>query len=511
MSGAASLRCSVVVLAGGDARDRKATKASLGAQTDQPLEVLECAESDGTASGLTEALSRVSGTFVAIIDAGDTLAPDTLARLAERHADDVDVIYTDEDRLSPEGGLFEPFFKPDWSPDRLRVQPYLGRFCAMRSTLVREVGGPTAAAGDAYEWDLVLRVTERARRIEHVPAALYHRASARQVIDPQVLRSADTLRIVDQHLERTGYSARAFFDDTQSVLRLQPTATARPKVSIVIPTAGSERGVWGRGICLVINCIRSILERSTYENFEIVCVVDDAVEIGVRKTLEDLGGDKLRLVHYGNPFNFAAKINLGVSESTGDFVLLLNDDMEVITPGWIEAMLLFATDPDVGAVGATLRFADRRLQHVGVLVVNGNPGHPYYGFPADTRGYFDNLLVPTNCLAVTAACLMSRRDAFDQVGGMSTKFPINYNDVDYCLKIHRAGLRLVHTPEAQLYHFESSSRTPGEVSNSELELLHARWSTRLARDPYYNPNFLPTADYLALVLPGGETAADLDL
>jgi GT2 family glycosyltransferase len=295
------------------------------------------------------------------------------------------------------------------------------------------------------------------------------------------------------------------------VLRLRPALEEHPKVSIVIPTAGTQRGVWGRGVCLVVNCVESILERSTYDNFEIVCVVDDSVDVGIRKALIEAGQGRTRLIPYGQPFNFAAKINLGAVEATGEYLLLLNDDIEVITPDWIESMLLYAQDPDVGAVGATLRFADRRLQHVGVLVVGGNPGHPYYGFPADTRGYFDNLLVPTNCLAVTAACLLSRRDAFEKVGGMSNQFPINYNDVDYCLKLDRAGYRLVHTPEVQMFHFESSSRTPGEVSDAELDLLHARWATRLARDPYYNPNFLPTADYLTLVLPDGETAAHLDL
>ncbi|MCJ7438787.1 MAG: glycosyltransferase [Acidimicrobiia bacterium] len=511
MSSAASLRCSVVVLSDGSGGGLEATRASLAAQTAAPWEVHESPATTDVATSLSGAFQRATGEFVAVVDAGDTLHPETLARMAERVGPDVDVIYTDEDRLGRAGGLFEPFFKPDWSPDRLRVQPYVGRFCAMRRSVVTGVGGPRADAGVAHEWDLVLRVTERARRIEHAPGALYHRSEARSVIAREHLASDDARRVVNEHLDRTGCPATAAFDEDLGVLRLRPALDDHPKVSIVIPTAGTERGVWGRGICLVINCVQSIVERSTYDNYEIVCVVDESVQIGVRKALVEVGQGRARIVPFGQPFNFATKINLGAIEAAGDYLLLLNDDIEVISPDWIESMLLHAQDPDVGAVGATLRFADRRLQHVGVLVVGGNPGHPYYGFPAETRGYFDNLLVPTNCLAITAACLMSRRDAFEKVGGMSTQFPINYNDVDYGLKLDRAGYSLVHTPEAQMFHFESSSREPGEVSDVELEQLHARWSMRLARDPYYNPNFLPTADYLTLVLPAGETAADLDL
>jgi GT2 family glycosyltransferase len=246
------------------------------------------------------------------------------------------------------------------------------------------------------------------------------------------------------------------------------------------------------------------VRRSTYPDYEIVCVVDESTDDDARAELVAAGRDRLRIVPYREPFNFARKINLGVLQSRSDFLVILNDDTEVITPDWIESLLMFAREPAVGAVGAKLRFADGRLQHVGVVAVDGNPGHPYYGFPADFDGHMDNARTPTNCIAVTAACMMTRRDSFESVGGLSLEFPLNYNDVDYCLKLYHSGRRMVFDPYAELFHFETSSRATGSVSEAELDAVRARWGRFLRRDPYYNPGFGGRPDF---VLPLGVSAA----
>ena len=272
-------------------------------------------------------------------------------------------------------------------------------------------------------------------------------------------------------------------------------------MSIVIPTRGQRRIVHGQDLNLVANCVDSIVRRSTYPEYEIVCVVDDATDDAARDELVRAGRDRVRLVPYGEPFNFARKINVGALRARNDFLVFLNDDTEVTTPDWIESLLMFARDPRVGAVGAKLRFADRRLQHVGVVAVGGNLGHPYYGFPADFDGYMDNARTPTNCIAVTAACLMTRRDCFEKVGGLSPAFPLNYNDADYCIKLHHAGYRNVFDPYAELFHFETSSRATGSVHDDELEMLRDRWGRLLRRDPYYNPGFGDRPDFVVPLTP----------
>ena len=182
---------------------------------------------------------------------------------------------------------------------------------------------------------------------------------------------------------------------------------------------------------------------------------------------------------------------MGVIESDSEYLLLLNDDTEVVTPDWIEMLVAFASDDGVGAVGALLRFGDGRIQHAGVVLDRGNPGHSYYGYPGDHPGYRSNLRIASNCSAVTAACLMTRRECFMKVGGLSPSFPRNYNDVDYCLKLRSAGSRIVFTPEVQLMHYESSSRGFVPVEPAERALLEERWGHALLTDPYYNVNFLP--------------------
>lgn len=436
--------------------------------------------------------------WIGFIDPGDVLEPDALSALVGDAAE-VDLSYSDEDVIDHRGSAVDPWFKPDWSLDRLRCQPYTSRLTLFRTSVLAAHGGVPSGLGPAAEFDMVLRVGEHARGVRHVRRLLYHRASPHSRPYPAhpVNALVAATRSVDAHLDRSSVMARAEAHPTMpGLLRLRPHLTRHPLVSIVIPTGATVRSVRGTPTCLVVHCVRTLLERSTYQELEVVCVVDRAVDDRVRAELRALDAARVRLVDFDGPFHFARKVNLGAISARGAVLVLLNDDTEVISPGWIEAMLIHGLDPGVGAVGARLLFEDGRIQHAGVVAVRGNPGHPYYEEPGDIPGYLANAAVPINALAVTGACLMTRRECFDAVGGLSPWFPSNYNDLDYCLKVGRAGYRVACTPDAELFHFESSSRD-GSVADQELELIRRRWGRLLRDDPFYGPNFPSgNADYV---------------
>ncbi len=238
---------------------------------------------------------------------------------------------------------------------------------------------------------------------------------------------------------------------------------------------------------LVSHCVRSLVENSTYGNYEIVVVVDHAIPGDVIDELRGIAGERLKVVDYDRPFNFSSKINLGAIRAKGEHLLLLNDDMEVLTPNWIERMVMYSGLPEIGAVGGRMVWEDGRLQHVVVRFEQGLPGHLYRGFAGDFKGYANNVRIAQNCLAVTGACLMTRRELFEEVGGFCTMLPVNYNDIDYCLKMHAKGLRSVYDPDLVMYHFESSSRST-EVEDWEKDRLRERWRPLTTVDPFSNPN-----------------------
>jgi GT2 family glycosyltransferase len=491
-------RFSVVLLPTTDEGGDTNTEASLDRQGFPSWELLRATSPD--AMSVHRTVRGARGEFVMFVSSGDSLEPHTFAAVDAALTDDVDLLYTDEDVL--DGPIHrDPFYKPDWSPERLRNQHYTGRLAAYRRTVLEDVGGVRPEADIAFEFDVALRVGEQARHVVHLPDAVYHRAT------PAPAGSEfghDAVRMIEEALQRTG--AHFAVEPGDPHPKLVPALRENPTVSIVIPTAGVRRHVRGTYCCLVENCVRALVESSTYTNYEIVCVYDRETEPGTLTALHEVAGDRLRLVEYTSPFNFSHKINLGAVQSDGDFLLLLNDDTETRTPSWIEHMLAFALDDHVGAVGAKLLFGDNRIQHAGVVLYRGNPGHPYYGYPAEHSGYHLNLEVAANCLAVTAACLLVRRSHFDLVGGFAGVFPRNYNDVDFCLKLHAKGLRNVFTPYAVLSHYESSSRGMRPVEPEERFFLEERWGAQLAHDPYYNPNFLAGANYLTLVAPDGRPA-----
>lgn len=464
------------------------------AQREEPRIKLDLrTENGGIVAASNGALALATGEFVVLLDHDDKLHPDALALVDEAIGEDpdVDYVYTDEDKIDEQGRHASPFLKPDWSPERMRTQMYSCHLSVLRRSLVEQLGGFDPEFEGSQDWDLILRATERARVVRHVPRVLYHwrsiatSAAAGEGVKPWAFEAGT--RAVQAHCDRIGLPARVERDlETPGVYHLEPALERQPSVSIVIPTCGQAREVRYESVVLVNHCVHSILESSTYENYEIVVVADESTPPAALENLRETAGDRLRLVAYDRPFNFSAKINAGAVRSEGEHLLLLNDDMEVATPGWIERMVMYSGLGEIGAVGGRLLLEDGRLQHGGVGFEGGLPGHPYYGWPGDAPGYANALKVARNQLAVTGACLMTRRELFDQLGGLSTALPVNYNDVDYCLKLRAMGKRVVYDPDLVMHHFESSSRS-SDVADWEKDLLLQRWGALTSPDPYSNP------------------------
>ena len=322
------------------------------AQDEDPrIRVRRREENGGIVAASNDALEMARGEFIALLDHDDALHPDALAHVHEAilATPEADYVYTDEDKIDRAGHHSGPFFKPDWSPERMRTQMYTCHLSVLRRSLVEEVGGFAADFEGSQDWDLVLKVTERARAVLHVPRVLYHwrmletsAAGGGEAAKPWAFEAGK--RAIQAHCDRIGLPARAERDETDAgVYHLEPALRDQPLVSIVIPTRGKVREIHYQPVVLVSHCVRSIVEKSTYENYEIVCVADDSTPRDVLDELRATAGDRLRLVHYERPFSFSAKINIGAVRSEGEHLLLLNDDIEVVTPNWIERMVMYSS------------------------------------------------------------------------------------------------------------------------------------------------------------------------
>ena len=294
-------------------------------------------------------------------------------------------------------------------------------------------------------------------------------------------------KALEAMLERSLYPGRVEETPNPGIYRVRRDIVGEPLISIIIPSAGKKIDIPEGSLCLLENCIRSIEQLSTYGNFEIIVV--DGYDIP-ESTLQKIATPKLQIVRCAEPFNFSMRINTGAAKAKGQFLLLLNDDTQVMTPDWLESMLELAQQTEIGAVGAKLLLPDKKIQHVGVILLDGNPCHAFYCFDSEHPGYYCSNIVTRNYLVVTAACLMIRQEVFHQLGGLDEAFPLNYNDVDFCLKAHQTEYRNVVTPYVQLIHYESASRQKG-LRLGEWSQLNNKWNhylKTLGTDPYYNRN-----------------------
>lgn len=453
------------------------------------------------AEATNTALAMVTGDFVCLMDHDDIIAPNALFEFAFKlnEVPSLDFIYSDEDKISYDGHLrYEPHFKPDWSPEYLECCMYTAHFACYRTELVVKTGGFRKECNGAQDYDFVLRYSEYAKNVAHVPKILYHwRAipgSTAASMDNKDYVIDAALLALREHVERTGKLDFVAASKFKGCFHVRRQVINTPKVSIVIPSAGKNTPLRGEDIDLLVNCITSIMQLSTYKNIEIIVVDNNDLR---PDTLQSLSHFPIKFVHYKESiFNIAEKMNLGATHSTGDFLLFLNDDIEVVSPDWLEAMLSVAQQPNVGVVGAKLHFEDGTLQHVGVTFCNGLPDHIRRGYPGDEHGYYFSSEGQRNYLAITGACMLIGKDLFNQIDGFDERFAINYNDIDLCLKAWKLGLRIVYTGQAQLFHFESRNRKR-EVAKHEEDLFLSIWRDATIVDPYYShyfranpPNFI---------------------
>lgn len=452
------------------------------------------ASARGIVAASNAALALATGEFVVLVDHDDRLSPDALARVAGvLDADpDVDYVYSDEDKLAPDGTVYDTFRKPDWSPERLRSQNYCTHLSVLRRSLVDEVGGFREGFDGSQDHDLILRVTERARRVAHVPEVLYHwcitPGSTAGDADAKPYAREAGRRAVADHLHRLGIDATVEHLATPGHFRVRRAVPdPPPRVSIVIPTVGNRRPVWGVTRTLVLDLLDSLLGLTDYPAIDVVVVLDPRTPDDVRRSL---GERDVTLVEADGPFNYSRWCNQGVAATSGELVLLLNDDMLIEQADWLSVMVgIIAAEEDVGVVGARLLYADGTLQHGGILL-NEQPLHIFHGFGGDDPGVFGLLEIDREVSAVTGACLLTRRSLWDELGGLPEEFAVAFNDLDYCLRVRASGHRVIWTPHATLYHFESQSRRP-DADPDEIARLYERWSDELHHDPYGNPHFAP--------------------
>lgn len=456
------------------------------------------AENRGISGATNAGIARATGDFLVFLDHDDELTEDCLFELASCiERDNPDYIYSDEDKITPDGGFADPFFKPDWSPDTLMSMMYTSHVSCVRRALAAEVGPLQSKYDGSQDWDFILRVTEQAKKIVHIPKVLYHwriipgSAAAEFDAKPQALVAAEALRL--EALKRRGVAGTVeSVAGAAAYSRVRYFVRGEPLVSLIIPSKNNE--------AVLATCVASVEQLTRYRNFEIVVVDNGSSKPETLAYLEALAAkDHVRVVRQDTPFNFSELCNVGARASRGDILLFLNDDTEVISPDWLERMAGFAQLGHVGAVGAKLLYPDsRRVQHAGVVCIPAGPSHAFLGADGQEPCYFSRNLMDCNWIAVTGACLMVERRKFEQIGGFDETFPVAYNDVELCFRLLEAGYFNVVCPAAELLHYESFSRGIDHIDKAKLERLRSdKHRLDMAhpqffmRDPFFNPNLHP--------------------
>ena len=466
------------------------------AKGDSRIRVKFLDENEGIAGNSNEALSLATGDFIALLDHDDTLAPFALFEVVKalNENPEADFIYSDEDKISEKGDKrFYPHFKPDWSPDTLRSYNYIAHLAVIRKKIVDEVGGFREGYEGSQDYDLILRVIERTQRIEHIPKVLYHwrshLSSAAHGEKTKIYAYDSAKKALNEHINRMGLHGEVYDGLFFGPYQIKYHIDRSPTVSIIIPTKDK--------VDVLKRCITSILQKSFYKNHKIFVVDNQSIEPETFKYYKELENEpKVKILYYNKPFNFSAINNYAISQIDSEYIIFLNNDTEIISCDWIEAMLEFAQRKDVGAVGALLYYPNNTIQHAGVILgLGGVVGHSHKYLPRNTAGYMGRAKIIQNLSAVTAACLMTKKEVFYKVNGFNENYSHAFNDVDFCLNIRRSGYLIVYTPYVELYHHESLSRGYEDTKEkkirfkNEIDNFQRKWKDFLTKgDPYYNPN-----------------------
>lgn len=460
----------------------------------------------GISENTNACIRMATGEYIALFDHDDLLHPSALYEVMRAICEHgTDFIYTDENTFSEEPrDAYNPHFKPDFSPDTLRSYNYICHLSVFSRELLDSVGYFRSEYDGSQDYDLILRLTEKAKKIFHIRKILYywraHKNSVAQDVGAKPYTVTAAKKALAAHLERCGLKGEVLDSSVPTTYHIKYEIDGNPLISVIIPNKDHTDDL---DICL-----KSLYEKSSYKNFEVIIVENNSTEKETFEYYEALTKKhgNIKIVTWKGKFNYSAINNFGVNYAKGEYILLLNNDVEILNDNCLEEMLMFAQRKDVGAVGAKLYYSDDTVQHAGVILgLGGTAGHAHKHFGRSHPGYMARASIAQNLTACTAACLMMRRDVFDEVGGLDENFEVAFNDVDLCMKIREKGYLVVFTPYAELYHYESKSRgndsTPEKLERfrGEIDRFKEKWQKQLDDgDPYYNPNLTLTRDDFSL-------------
>ena len=473
-------------------------------QKDTRVKVKFRKENGHISAATNDALSMATGEFICLLDNDDVLAKNALYEnvLALNDNKDIDMIYSDEDKLDLKGNRIDPHFKSDFAPDTLLGINYICHFVVLRKSIVEKIGGFTIGLEGVQDHDLLLRFVEQTNKIHHIPKILYHwrmlEGSTSLAIDNKGYAVEKGKTALENALKRRGIEGTVKSVDGNTVYLVEYKYKKEPSVSIIIPMRDYAD--------ITKKCIDSIYAKTEYQNFEIIIMDNNSTETSTFKMLDNYTKkySNFRVIKADMEFNYSRINNLGVQQSDSDIVVLLNNDTEIISKMWLTTLVGYAMQDHIGAVGPKLLYPDNTIQHGGVLLGLGNEvaAHAYIGHPRDDRGMFGRLLIPHNYSAVTAACLAVQRKKYLEVGGLEETLKVAYNDIDFNLKLLSKGYFNLFVPQIELYHYESKSRgldSSSEKYNQflkESDYMYKKWKSYIDKDPFYNINFSKMGIYM---------------
>ena len=490
-------------IADGSGNDARVEQVVLAyAEKDSRIRYRRLKDNLGIAGNTNEAIAMATGDYLALFDHDDLLAPNALYEVAQAIEEQgADVVYTDEDKVTPDlKEHFQPHFKPDFNLDLLRSNNYICHLFVVKKSLAVSLGGQDGAYDGAQDYDFIFRCTEQAEKIVHIPKVLYHwRVHGGSTADnPESKRYAFEAgkRAIEGNLSRMGQKGTVMHTEDLGFYRVKYEVQGNPLISIVIPNKDEKE--------TLEKCLKSIWEKSTYENYEILVVENNSVTREIREYYKKIDGkNHVRVIEWKREFNYSAINNFGISKAKGDYIICLNNDVTIITADWMEELLSTCQRPEVGIVGARLYFPDNTIQHAGIVVgMGGCAGSLFVGMSRSRGGYLHKAALLQDLSAVTAACLMVKKEAFQKAGGFTEALAVAFNDVDFCLKVGRAGYLVVYDPYAEFYHHESKTRGYEDTEEKkrrfqeEIEYMRCHWMPVILKDPYYNENLsLKACDY----------------